>query len=288
MNGPFRLKAGAVSSFKMAADESSIISPQRKTSPLEMFVHSDVDIYVSKTIAETGLWEPYETQLLQQLLTEDSVFLDVGANIGYYTVLGSRWVGEGGKVFAFEPERSNFELLQKNVAHNDLTNVTAVHAGLSNISSADSSASLYLNLENRGDHQVFLSVSDAVPRQIQSIRLLNGSDYLGSLIDRVDVLKVDTQGAEMMVLQGLEPLLLRSLPSLTAIIEFSPFSLRQSGSSGIALLDLIAAWRLPMHLIDHLGHSLIPINYQEMSDWIDQTDQDAGNEGFVNLLLGDA
>jgi FkbM family methyltransferase len=260
-------------------------------SKLAMLVHSKTDAHVSKHIAEQGVWENFETQLLMQSLCAGATFVDVGANIGYYSIVASPLVGSTGRVFAFEPERDNFSLLEKNIQHNQLTNITAVAAALSY---ADSDAELFLNEENRGDHQIFQqSLGESTPQRTrQAIRLLNGADYFLSAgdsqpVDRIDVLKVDTQGAEFSVMSGLLPLIKKSLPSIKIILEFTPYSLRQAGSSGMALLDLVDELALPMNLIDHLGHKLIPINYDEMKEWILQTDADEGNEGFINLLLGE-
>ena len=62
-----------------------------------------------------GVYEPFETDLVQHEVGEGDVVLDIGANIGYYTLIFARIVGEGGKVFAFEPDPDNFALLKKNV-----------------------------------------------------------------------------------------------------------------------------------------------------------------------------
>ena len=82
------------------------------------------------------------------------------------------------------------------------------------------------------------------------------------------------------------PLLKASLPRLKMIIEFTPYSLKQAGASGMALLELVNELELPMQLIDHLGRQLRPISRIEMQQWIAQTDAAVGNEGFINLLVG--
>ena len=251
----------------------------------QMFVHSKTDAHISQQISQTGRWEVFETQLLCDLLSDDAIFIDVGANIGYYTVVASRVVGPGGRVFAFEPEADNFALLEENIRCNQLDNVHAVRAALSD---CNSSGHIYLNEENRGDHQIFRQAgNDRANRTSQSIELLNGADYLQQQrVERIDVLKIDTQGAEAAVVSGLMPLIRNSLPDINIIIEFTPYSLAQAGSSGMALLDLIDSLSLPLQLIDHIGHKLMPYTYQDMQQWIKQTDDDIGNEGFINLQVG--
>tara|TARA_B100000767_G_scaffold271915_2_gene298535 strand:+ start:267 stop:1079 length:813 start_codon:yes stop_codon:yes gene_type:complete len=254
---------------------------------LTMFVHQKTDIHISKQIIEHGIWESYETSLLLTLLSPGRTFIDVGANMGYYTLIGSLLVGEQGRVVAFEPEQENFTLLEKNILNNKLANVVAVNAGLSD---HHADGKLYLNDKNLGDHQIYQPANNAVSRAEQSIQLLQGDDFLlhrlTSPVSRIDVLKVDTQGAEFVVLTGLMPLLKQSLPELKMIVEFTPYSLKQAGASGMALLDIVVELGLPMQLIDHLGRKLVPISEIEMRQWIEQTDAAVGNQGFINLLVG--
>lgn len=252
--------------------------------PLRMWVHQEgVDAHVSKRIREEGIWEPYETQLvieaLQSRKGDNFCFVDVGANLGYYSVIAATVLGENDRVFAFEPEPANFAILSKNIAENQLGNVLATHAGLSNVSEA---GELYLNPENRGDHQIYNAKND---RQSTPITLLHGDEFFAEQ-QRVDFIKIDTQGAEYHVLSGMAALIRRSLPDLKLIVEFWPYGLRKAGHSGEALLDLLLDFDLPMNLIDHIGHGLIPCSETDIRDWIQQTDADPENEGFINLLLG--
>ena len=78
------------------------------------------------------IWEPSETAAFLAQAREGMCVFDVGANIGYYTLLAARAVGSSGRVYAFEPEPVNFLLLTRNVAENRLTNVRLVDAAVSN------------------------------------------------------------------------------------------------------------------------------------------------------------
>ena len=85
---------------------------------------------------------------------------------------------------------------------------------------------------------------------------------------------------------GLLPLL-RELPSLPRIIlELTPLSLRQAGSSGRALLELLATLDQPSWIIDHIEHRLAPCSYAELARWCDDVDAVPGDAGFMNILLG--
>ncbi|CAA0124940.1 Uncharacterised protein [BD1-7 clade bacterium] len=245
-----------------------------------LYVHESGDQHVSLSIAEEAVWEAYETQLLLKILKPGSVLVDAGANIGYYSVVGGKQVGEAGQVFAFEPEPDNFALLARNVEANDLPHVRVINAGLS-LEAGD--ARIYLSDDNFGDHQIY---DDGTERPFKTIDLVAGSEYLAPFTGRIDVLKVDTQGAEFQVLSGLDELIRSSLPEFSMIIEFWPNGLKRSGSSAHVLLDLLLSYELPLHIIDHIEHRLIPCKESDLRPWIDEVDAAGTNEGFMNLYLG--
>jgi len=114
----------------------------------EMFL-DPTDSIVSPTLLRDGYFEPYETTLIESEIRPGDVVLDIGANIGYYTLIFARLVGERGRVYAFEPDPTNFRLLKKNVRANGYQNVIFVKKAV-----ADSSGSmpLYLCPDNKGDH----------------------------------------------------------------------------------------------------------------------------------------
>ena len=67
--------------------------------------------FLSRQLQSTDVYEPSETALMPQLITPGDTVLDIGANIGYFTILASRLVGPEGHIFAFEPEAKNFYVL---------------------------------------------------------------------------------------------------------------------------------------------------------------------------------
>ena len=249
--------------------------------PLRLYVHVEADRYLSRRLRAEGIWEPYETALLLACLQPGDVFVDVGANIGYYPVIAATVVGADGAVLAFEPEPDNFRLLCANLRLNRCGDqVSAFAAGLADHTHA---GLLYLSEDNAGDHQVF--AADAGRRQ-QAITLLNGSDYLCGRLARMDLLKVDVQGAEYAVMAGLLPLL-RELPRVPRIIlELTPLSLRQAGSSGRQLVELLASLQQPLHIIDHIEHRLVACPGAELASWCDAVDAVPGDAGFMNVLVG--
>jgi FkbM family methyltransferase len=249
---------------------------------LRMYVHGPDDQYVSRRIREEGIWEPFETQLLLQLLSPGDVFVDVGANIGYFSVLAAQVVGDAGGVYAFEPDPGNYELLCSNAELNGLESRIEAVAGA--LSDKDGEGSLFLSDDNFGDHQIF---GEAGGRHEISIALYEGSDYLVGRTGRIDLLKVDTQGSEYRVMAGLMPLLERLANVPCILIELTPWSLRQAGSSGRRLIELLAQLALPMWIVDHVEHRVVASDAQALATWCDNVDSCAGDQGFMNILVGD-
>src|SRR3990167_6694466 len=110
------------------------------------------DKYVGELIASTGQYEPYESKLLIKNIKDGDIVIDVGANIGYYTLLFAKKVGENGKVFAFEPDSASFAILEKNIKDNKFRNVEAFNIALSD---KQEDLSLFISSENLGDHRLY-------------------------------------------------------------------------------------------------------------------------------------
>lgn len=115
--------------------------------------------------------------------------LDIGANIGYYTLLMSKMVGESGKVYAFEPEPKNFEILQKNIKLNNANNVVIEKLALS-----DKVGRSFIALsEDSGQHRI----SDS-GLEIQTTTI---DEYFGN--KKIDFIKMDAEGSEGKILRGM-------------------------------------------------------------------------------------
>lgn len=96
-----------------------------------------------------GIYEPLETEVVGREVSAGDVVVDIGAHIGYYTLMLARIVGPCGKVYAFEPDPENFTLLQRNVKENGYRNVVLLQKA---VSDRNGSATLYLSDDNSGDH----------------------------------------------------------------------------------------------------------------------------------------
>lgn len=263
--------------------------------PLTLCIHGEEDQFVSRSLRKDAIWEPYETQLVMASLGAGDVFLDVGANIGYFTVLAAHIVSQPvsqpvsaqgsqpGRVFAFEPDSQNCLLLRRSAELNQLESV--IELSESALSNKAGNGVLYLSEDNLGDHQVYAS---GEARQAQAIVFEHGSEYLKGRLSRLDLVKIDTQGSEFQVVDGLMPLLQNLKTKPRMLIELTPFSLRAAGSSGRALVELLGQLQQPFWIVDHIEHRLVLTTEAGLARWCDNVDGVPGDEGFMNIFVGAA
>jgi FkbM family methyltransferase len=254
-----------------------------QTAPLQLYIHGVADRQVSRRLREEGVWEPYETSLVLAALAPGDTFLDVGANIGYFSLLAARQVGASGAVFAFEPDPLNYALLRASIAANDLA--TVVRPMRAALAAKDGDGHLHLSEDNLGDHKLHHGAGD---RARVPVSLLAGAAYLAPRLDRLRMVKIDTQGSEYLVLQGLMPLLVAMRPRADILIEVTPLSLREAGHSGRQLIDLLATLGQPFWIVDHIEHRLVRSSAVELADWCDGVDAVPGDAGFMNILLAES
>jgi FkbM family methyltransferase len=188
-----------------------------------MRTHLLRDDFISANIRNNGIWEPFETKIVTSILKPGQVFYDLGANIGWYSVVAALCVGERGQVVSFEPSAENFRLLESNLR---LNNISGVRASRSAISNYDGQGALYKCDSNRGDHQTDAPDPSRVAEKIM-VRSLGAVMHEETA---PDMIKLDTQGSEAKILEGL----LRSGPkeTLTLLVEYWPHGLARTGSTG--------------------------------------------------------
>ncbi|NYZ78920.1 FkbM family methyltransferase [Candidatus Micrarchaeota archaeon] len=169
-----------------------------------------------------GTHEKTETEFAKKQIKKGDVVLDIGANIGYYTLIFARAVGNKGKVFAFEPDPENFALLEKNVKINRYANVVLVKKA---VSSKTGKLKLYADKNNKTDGRIYDSHDNRSSIDIDAVRL---DDYFANYKGNVDFIKLDIQGAEWAAVTGMARLLKRN-KKVKIITEFWPAGLKRFG-----------------------------------------------------------
>lgn len=211
-----------------------------------MYAHTS-DRFLALWLWKFGLLENYMANTLQSLCMPGMHIVDVGANIGFYTLLFSRLTGGSGKVWAFEPGPKNLFTLQKNIAANACTNIIVVDGGVSNFSSE---GRLYLSEHHHGDHRIFQDGA----RQSIPIKLYSLDEYF-TQSERIDLIKLDIQGSEGLALKGMRRILAENT-GLIVVFEFWPIGLSKLGIDPARLLLDLFELNYRIQVIDERAKQL--------------------------------
>jgi FkbM family methyltransferase len=152
---------------------------------------------VGAVISETGSHDPGMQRTLANELQRGMTFIDLGANEGYFTVQGARLVGTVGRVVAVEPQDKLIPVIERNLALNDLGNVTVVRAA---ISDTDGSRTLFLPPGLSGASFTRMTRYPVPTQRTKTMTLASLFAHCG--ISDADVMKVDIEGAEYEAVLG--------------------------------------------------------------------------------------
>lgn len=172
-----------------------------------------------------GCFCPAIGQHLSSMVKPGMTVLDIGANVGYFTLLASRAVGPAGKVYAFEPEPGNFRVLSENLFVNGMTWATPVNKALWNTSG---SSTLFVDSMNLGGATMISGKFDLKADSSVAIEMVALDSYLPPGT-HVDFIKLDAEGAEPKIIEGMAATL-GANRAITILMEFCPQFLQAGGN----------------------------------------------------------
>ena len=140
---------------------------------------------------------------------------------------------------------------------------------------------LYLSPQNLGDHRIF----NDEDRTGQNVKLVPGDQLLMAECERIDFIKIDTQGAEAHVIEGMQETIRANRDHLDMIIEFWPYGLQQAGRSARELLSLLEPFQFDIFVIHHVDHQILPTDCAELLDAAENSNLLPRDKGFINLFL---
>jgi FkbM family methyltransferase len=189
--------------------------------------------------AWAGEFDPEEeTAVFLPLLREGMTVLDIGANVGFFSLLIAQRVGKTGRVYAFEPVPSIFARLKENIALNGFENIVPVQIAISS-SSGRANMAVY-----HGSSSLFRRVSG----EVVEVPIERLDDFVeGEGIERVDAIKLDVEGAELHVIRGADKTIRRFKPIM--MVEINPDTLKAAGTTPQELFDAIVSYGYKAHVI---------------------------------------
>ena len=256
--GGFRLVRIARRLVPRHAWQRDFVTPDRSTLRLDLSTYPDCCMAV-------GLYELDTYRILRRHLRPGGWFVDVGANIGYFTTLAAKWTGPTGRVDAIEPDPLNRQRLESNLRASGVAGRVHVHP----VAAAEQS----------GDIQLYHPTTDAInhgqastipalvpggrPHTVRAVRL---DELLPTLVPgrNPDVIKLDVEGAELSALKGLHGVLASANPP-RLILEHNPASCHAAGYKPSDLLRQLMASQ-PRYRVHWIGWRLSRINSPDALD----------------------
>ena len=230
--------------------------PVRVDSDVGPLLFQAHDKLMAPMIARSGRWEVEEADALRELLQPGMTFLDVGAHVGYMTMLGARAVGPSGRVIAVEAAPANAALLRANIAANGMTNVEVIEAAASD---RDGRVVLSQSPWNSGDNRAY-AVPEMTQVEVPAVRL---DGVIGPSV-RVDVVKVDTQGTDHRAIRGMQALLARSRSVL--VVEFWPHGIVEGGDDPMTVLSLYGAMGFDVRFLGQPAEGPAPSPHEMVAE----------------------
>jgi FkbM family methyltransferase len=228
-------------------------------------------------------YEPYLTELMLSKIKSGDVVLDIGANIGYDTVLFADKVGKEGRVIAIEPDPVNFEILQKNIKENGLKNVVAVQAAVGN---ENKKMKIFESKENYGDHRMWGNPSKSPfdKRETCQVFCRRLDDLLKELdYQKIDFIKIDVQGFEAEVIKGGKKIIEENKP--TIFFEYWPWGIKNAGSEIKEMMEFFRKIYKKIFWVDEYIQIHFPVSQKFLDKkYSDKNENDYGNLWVKNKI----
>jgi FkbM family methyltransferase len=205
-----------------------------------MFTHPE-NIGIARFLWKQD-YENFSSETLKKTVKKGWRVVDLGAHVGYFSLLMSRLVGDSGRVYAFEPDPFCVKILERNIRMNGYQNIIVETLA---ISDKQSKAKLYFSEDDPTDHRLFNPKSEK--RSSLTVSQDTLDNYFGE--NKIDLIKIDVQGLEMKCLKGAKKVISNN-SQLVLLIEFWPNGLVEAGYKPIELLNYLKRLGYKMYWID--------------------------------------
>ena len=214
--------------------------------------------------------EGFETELTKKITRKGMTVFDIGANIGYYTLMLAKLVGNNGKVYAFEPDPENYRLLVKNIKSNGYKNVIAVQKAVSN---KNKKIKFFLSEEHRGNHRIY---DPGDIRRVIEVEATTLDKFTCGKV-KPDIVKIDIEGAELLAISGMQDII-KWNKKIIIICEVWPSAMEKCGYSLREFISKLEVYGFKINLINENKKRVEPTNYTSLIMIC------SGNK-YANLLL---
>lgn len=213
---------------------------------------------VGRSIILGETWEPYFTEILQKEVREGMTAIDLGAFIGLHALYLAKLVGPKGKVFAFEPHPYNYNLFLKSIEANEYNNIIAIQKA---VSDKIEKTTFFIDPNSPYGHTIYDPKDGWKSVEVETITL---DEFFKDKDNKVNIIKMDIEGAEMAALQGMKKILKKNR-KLRIFTEFYPKRLESAGCYPEDFLNELKKYGFKLFNINEEKKKLESVN---VSEWM--------------------
>lgn len=216
---------------------------------MKLFNGKTIKLYPEGQIAFgifANRFEKLEIDAFQRIIKPGMTIVDAGANIGLYSLIASNVVGANGKVFSFEPSKETFQRLLNNIKLNGFTNITSFNHGLGD--KINEKLILRQDVGNGDAERYLLHENEAPDRKLENVNSIKiGEEIIIDTLDnslakfninKIDFLKIDTEGFEYYILKGAKQILHNS-PQIIMLLECTALGTARARTSQKEVFDIL-------------------------------------------------
>jgi FkbM family methyltransferase len=219
--------------------------------------------------------EEYELSLFESEVDKRSVVLDIGANIGLYTLTAAK---HAERVYSFEPDPISFSNLKKNVEANDCKNVTLVNKAVSNKTGSAPFSSYSKYPLDRGIVHI-VGGNEEMDQRYRMVDTVSLDEFFIDKPNKIDIIKIDIEGSEFEALKGMRNLIDKNR-NIKFFIELNPYTLTRHGTGIDLLIDYLFRVCCHIYLIDETK-----MNKESVSkEWLMNFAMNKSEGHHINLL----
>ena len=194
-----------------------------------------------------GHYEKEIGDLINEILQPNDVFLDVGANIGYFSLLAAIHQPSA-KIISFEPVTTVFKLFEENISLNNVSNITTINAA---VGEKDDEREIYISTEDNTGMSS-LQKPENYSGKKERVKVIEiDSWFRSSGLSKIDLVKIDIEGSELSALKGMNDALLNFKPLI--IVEINPDTLRLFNHGSVDIINLLKQLGFDGFLISKTG-----------------------------------
>lgn len=206
-----------------------------KKLPNGLLMELSASDHIEKYLFWYGAYEKKEVSTMQTLLHTDSVVVDIGANVGYYSLMAAEKVTTG-HIYSFEPVSKNLEKLERNISLNKLTVIHPIQTAISNVSGR---TVIYISADDNSGMSG-LRAAENFSGQSETVKCLTLDEAVTAYnIPKINLVKIDVEGSEVNVLRGMTKTITEQLPVL--LMEVSAATLAMYHEKIQTIYQLLSA-----------------------------------------------